>query len=50
MSESSESMAQYGLSKRGERNAALMSGKVEKLFKVVRNQYDAKHNPNGVGE
>lgn len=50
MTATTHGVAQYGLSKRGERNGALMGARAEKLLKVIRNQYDAEHNPNGVGE
>jgi hypothetical protein len=50
MTATTSEQAQYGLSKRGEKNAAQMTGRAEKLFKVIHNQYDEKHNPEGVGE
>ncbi|UZJ57538.1 hypothetical protein CBS101457_006858 [Exobasidium rhododendri] len=48
MTATSHVVTKYGLSKRGERNAALMEGKMEKFLKVIANQYDAVLNPDGV--
>jgi hypothetical protein len=42
--------AQSGLSKRGEKNAEEGKEMLEKLSKVLHNQYDEKYNPEGVGE
>jgi hypothetical protein len=48
MTATPHNVAQFGLSKRGARNAAEVAGKLEKLTKIIKNQYDVKYNPEGV--
>lgn len=49
MTATSHVRAQSGLSKRGEKNAEEI-GKAKKLLKILKNQYDEKFNPDGIGE